>query len=132
MSLLLDTHVLIWWILDPARLSAEQHDALAAAEARGEPLGVSAITLWEIAKLVERKRIDLRRTIDVFLHELEASPRLTFYAISAAIAVESTHLGPTFHRDPTDQLIAATARVHGLRLVTADGLIRAAGVVSVV
>lgn len=132
MTLLLDTHILVWWLLDLPLPTAEQTAAIEQAERRGEPLGVASITLWELAKLVELGRIDLKRTVDDVLQELETSPALRILPLSARVAVESTRLGPSFHRDPADQVIAATARVHGLRLVTADRRVRQSGVVSVV
>jgi PIN domain nuclease of toxin-antitoxin system len=69
---------------------------------------------------------------DTFMDELDRSPRLAILPITPRVALESTRLGPAFHRDPADQLIAATARVHGLRLVTADERTRRSGVVAVV
>jgi PIN domain nuclease of toxin-antitoxin system len=129
---LLDTHALVWWLSDEKRLSTVQRAALASATAAGERLGVAAISFWELAKLVERGRLQLRRSIDELFSELEAHPELELYPITPRIALESTRLGPRFHADPADQIIAATARVHGLRLVTADERIRGAGVVAVV
>jgi PIN domain nuclease of toxin-antitoxin system len=65
-------------------------------------------------------------------HDLETHPQIELFALTPQIALESTRLGPKFHTDPADQIIAATARVHGLRLVTADHRIRKSGVVAVV
>lgn len=132
MRLLLDTHALVWWLSDEKRLSKAQRAALGSATAAGERLAVSAISFWELAKLAERGRLQLSRSIDELFSELEAHPELELCAITPRIALESTRLGPRFHSDPADQIIAATARVHGLRLVTADERIRGAGIVAVV
>lgn len=132
MRLLLDTHVLLWWLLDEGPLSPEQLEALEHAESAGEQLGLAAISLWEAAKLHQLGRIDLRGSVDVFFRQLEAHRGLVVYPLTPQIALESTRLGDRFPRDPADQLIAATARVHGLSLVTADRRIRTASVVSVV
>ena len=132
MNLLLDTHVLLWWLGEGRGLSEAQADALNRAEARGEVLGLSAITLWEIAKLIERGRIRLHVAVDDLLLNLETHRRLQILPLSARVALESTRLGSRFHADPADQLIVATARVHGLRLLTADQRIRDSGVVSIV
>jgi PIN domain nuclease of toxin-antitoxin system len=132
LTLLLDTHVLLWWISDGGRLSRAQSAALDRAAAAGAPLGVASITLWEIAKLAERRRIRVTQTIDAMLEQLEEHPSIEVLPLTARIAVESTRLGVRMCTDPADQLIVATARVHGLRLVTADGRIRESGVVSVV
>lgn len=106
--------------------------ALERAETSGEPLGLASISLWEIAKLAGGGRIELLQAPDAFLRELEAHPALAILPLTGRIAFESTQLGPAFHRDPVDQLIAATARVRGLRLVTADERIRRSGAVAVV
>ena len=132
LTLLLDTHVLLWWLLDRGDLSPRQVQTLAHEEASGAALAISAMTLWEIAKLVERGRVDLQQSPDAFMDELERSPRLAILPITPRIALESTRLGPAFHRDPADQLIVATARVHGLGLVTADERIRRSGVVALI
>lgn len=131
-TLLLDTHVLLWWILDAPGLAPAQVEAIERAEAAVRRLTISAISLWEIAKLVERGRLDLEISIDVLFEEIEDHPSVSVLPLTSRVALESTRLGPGFPRDPADQIIAATARVHGLRLVTADERIRRSAVVSVV
>jgi len=132
MRLLLDTHILLWWLMEEGSLSAEQVEVLERAEESGERLAIAAISLWEIAKLTEYGRIELRCSVDVFFDQLENNPRLDVLPLTPRIALESTRLGSAFPRDPSDQLIAATARVHGLRLATADDRIRRSGVVTVI
>jgi PIN domain nuclease of toxin-antitoxin system len=131
-SLLLDTHALVWWIGDEAQLSTKQRSALERAEASGEAIFIAAISLWELAKLIERKRIRVTGSPDVLFDELDSNPMLRVLPLTPRIALESTRLGDAFHKDPADQLIVATARVHGLRLMTSDERIRKCGVVSVV
>ncbi len=131
-SLILDTHALLWWLTDLPLFTREQHDAIESAEGSGEPLHIAAISLWELAKLAERRRIEFQGSIDMLFDEVEQHSRLQVVPLTPRVALESTRLGSTFHRDPADQMIAATARVHGYRLVTADERIRASGVVSVV
>jgi PIN domain nuclease of toxin-antitoxin system len=130
-NLLLDTHVLLWALLGGEELSAAQREHLERAEKAGEVLALAAITLWEIAMLAARGRLTMRGSVDVLLSEIENHPRFEVLPITARIALESTRLGPSFHRDPADQLIAATCRVHGLTLLTADERIRASAVVAV-
>lgn len=132
MTLLLDTHVLLWWVTTPERLSPAQARALDRAEATGEPVGLAAISLWEIAKLVERGRLRPTQSVDTVLEEIERHPGLRVLPLTARIAIESTRLGPSVPTDPADQLIVATARVHALRLVTADERLRRAGAVPIV
>lgn len=95
-------------------------------------MAIAAISLWEIAKLVELGRIELTAAIDDVLQELESGSDFTVLPLDARVALESTRLGSGFHRDPADQLIVATARVHALRLVTADERIRRSSVVATV
>ncbi len=132
MRVLLDTHILLWWLADGRRLSRAQRETLERALGAGERLGVSIICFWEIAKLLERGRIELPRSVDQLFVDLETHPELDVYPLTPRIALESTRLGPRFHPDPADQIIAATARVHGLRLVTADDRIRRSGAVATV
>jgi PIN domain nuclease of toxin-antitoxin system len=132
MRVLLDTHALLWWLTDERRLSQAQRESLEIATRSGERLGLSVICFWEIAKLLERGRLRLPRSADQLFEELETHPELDIYPLTPRISLESTRLGPRFHADPADQIIAATARVHGLRLVTADDRIRRSGVVAVI
>lgn len=132
MRLLLDTHILLWWTADDHHLKGPQRATIEHALQAGERLGVSAISFWEIAKLAERGRLRFSRSLDQVFSEIEAHPEIDLYPLSPRISIESTRLGPRFHTDPADQIIAATARVHGLRLVTADDRIRASGVVAFV
>jgi PIN domain nuclease of toxin-antitoxin system len=131
-TLLVDTHVLLWWLLGSGPLTPMQRAAIERTEQKHEPLGVASITLWEIAKLVELERVKLHLAADAFLDEIEAHAHIAVLPLTARVALESTRLGPRFHRDPADQIIAATARVYGLRLVTLDQRIRDSGVVPVV
>jgi PIN domain nuclease of toxin-antitoxin system len=131
LTLLVDTHILLWWLTD-GHLSTAQASALERAVAGGEPVAIAAITLWEIAKLAERGRIRLTQTIDGVLDQIEQHPSIEVLPLTARVALESTRLGARMSSDPADQLIVATARVHGLRLVTADTHIRESGCVSIV
>jgi len=114
MDLLLDTHVLLWWRTDSERLPKSQARLLAEAEDRGAPVGISAVTLWE------RGRLEVDQPLDSWLEELERNPLVSIFPVSARIALESVRLGDGFHQDPADQIIVATARCPGLRLLTAD------------
>ena len=132
MTLLLDTHVLVRWLIEPAKLSTVHAQAIADARTADERLAVAATTLWEIAKLVEYDRLTFDDPVEVVLDRIERNPELRVVPLDARVAVESTRLGDIVPKDPTDQIIIATARVHGLRLVTADEHIRRSGAVAVV
>ena|ERR1043165_7008683 len=119
---LLDTHVWIWAIHNDPRLSAK-HKAL-LLESLGRNIFVSAISCWEIAKLVSLNRIKLDRSIsDWFKVALEES-QIELVPITPEIAIESNMLPGVFHRDPADAIIVATARKMNLTLLTNDRRIR--------
>lgn len=121
--ILLDTHVLIWWVNgDHDRLSGP---ALAALEREGQTRLVSAISCWEVAMLVARGRLGLTMDVDRWLALLEAVPELQFLPLTAAVAVAATRLPEPFHPDPADRFLVAQARELNIPLVTADSKIRA-------
>jgi PIN domain nuclease of toxin-antitoxin system len=130
-GILLDTHILIWWRLDSQQLGRSQARRLQDLENRQKPIAISAITLWEIAMLEARGRIEIAEPPDIWLEELEGHPLVEVLPLTARIAAESARLGPDFHNDPADQIIVATARVHGLPLMTADKRIRKWGKVPI-
>jgi PIN domain nuclease of toxin-antitoxin system len=131
-SFLLDTHILLWWRAGFDRLSKAQQQVLAAEEQHGRPVGVSAISLRELAMIAQRRRIRIDTPIDKWLEDMESHPLITIFPLTSEIAVESVRLGDDFPRDPADQIIAATARCHGLTLITADEGIRKWGKVNLV
>jgi PIN domain nuclease of toxin-antitoxin system len=120
---LLDTHIWIWWVLGSARLPQEYFDYI--QEHESEELGVSVISCWEIAKLVQGGRIELPLPVGEWLTSALSYPGIRLLDFSTEVAVESTQLPGVFHRDPADQIIVATARIHACPLVTMDTKIRA-------
>ena len=92
--------------------------ALDSSEQTG--IGVSAISCWEVAKLVERQRLSLPCSAFDWIRQALAYPGVRLLDLSPRISVESTQLPGTFHRDPADQIIVATARVFDAPLVTLD------------
>ena len=131
MTALLDTHVLVWWLDDRRRLSAAQRDVVASADA-GSPLLVSDISLWEVATLHSLGRIRLTIPLREWLEKAAAPPLVRRQGISPAIAETVAALPDSFHRDPADRILVATARVLGATLLTQDRRIIDAGLVDVV
>ncbi len=129
---LLDTHILVWWQSNPARLRKVHAQVLRELERRRQPAAISAMTLRELATMVQRGRHEIRMPLDLWLEEMESDPMLTVLPLTARIAAESVQLGADFPKDPADQIIVATARCHGLRLMTADENIRRWGKVPLV
>jgi PIN domain nuclease of toxin-antitoxin system len=126
---LLDTHVVVRWLSEPKRLSQQQRRVIREATRRSEPVAFSAVTLLEIANLFSgAKRI--KGTVGEFFGALKADPVFEALPITIEIAMEMTQLVGL--PDPLDRAIVATARVHGLRLLTSDQRIIEANLVPVV
>lgn len=123
--ILLDTHIWIWWVSQPDRLSPIHARLLEAGSAGDEGVGVSIISCWEAAKLVEYRRLRIDRPLSVWLDDALSLPAIRVLPLSTRIVVESTQLPGAFHKDPADQMIVATARVLGCALLTEDSKIRA-------
>jgi PIN domain nuclease of toxin-antitoxin system len=115
----LDTHILVRWLADPKRLSREQARILKDAVRRPEAVAISAITLLEIAMLFSGGLLRTQLSLDELFEELEGHPTLSVLPLTIEVAKEISFLGSTL-RDPADRVIVATARVHGLRVLTSD------------
>lgn len=116
MKLLLDTHIWLWALLEPERLSPAVRSALTAGE---HELWLSSISVWEAHLLAERGRVRVETSPAEWVEQMvRALPRREA-AVTHDIAVTSRALALP-HDDPADRLIAATAKVLGLTLVTAD------------
>lgn len=100
MRLLADTHVWYRWRVDPRKLSRSQARVLTLAERRAEAVGVSAISLWELAMLVGRGKIRVSRPLEAWLIEMAGDPLIEVIPITPQIAAESAHLGSALPGDP--------------------------------
>jgi PIN domain nuclease of toxin-antitoxin system len=119
--IVIDTHIWVWWIHGDAHLSVQQTQWLQENEAQG--LGVSIISCWEVAKLVEYNRLTLPCPVADWLDQALSYPGVTLLELTPRIVVDSTQLPKSFHKDPADQLIVATARILDCPLLTADAKI---------
>ena len=119
--ILLDTHILIWLKVEPEKLSTGATEAILAAR-QNDGLGISAITLWEVAWLATHGRLDFVGTVDAFVERI--SSRVAIRLITPKIAVLANQFPPTYSSDPSDRLIGATALAEGIALVTKDRTIR--------
>ena len=129
MTPLLDTHVLIWWLQGGGPLSPAQRRVLSAADG-DSPLRVSDISLWEVATLHSLGRIQLTIPLREWLEKATAPPLVRRHGISPAIAAEVAALPDSFHRDPADRILVATARILGATLLTHDRRIVDSGLVT--
>lgn len=123
--IVLDTHTLIWWMDGTLARRSRRADSAIKVETEPQSIAVSAITVWEITRLVDRNRLGLSTDIEALLTALSESDPTTIIPIDAGIAVESLRLPGDFHADPADRMIVATARRLGVPLVTGDAAIRA-------
>jgi PIN domain nuclease of toxin-antitoxin system len=122
--IVIDTHVLVWWLTGARGLSRKAERTLAA---HGDPgqIVVSAISLLEIATAIRRGRLQLSMPLDQWLADMNSLPELRVESVSAEIAVLAGGLAEPMHGDPADRLIVATTSVLGVPLVTGDMKLRA-------
>jgi PIN domain nuclease of toxin-antitoxin system len=118
----LDTHIVIWLGEDSSRISSTARHVIDEAGTTGQSMVVSAISLFEIVWGILRGRIQSSLPVDELLVRIER--QFTIRSVSPAIAQTAAQLPSTFPSDPFDRIIAATAIVEGLPLVTADRNIR--------
>lgn len=122
MKYLLDTSTWIWVNGEVEKLS---HRAAGILQEPGVTFGLCGISLWEVAKKVQKGKLQLDRPILEWIRN--ALPdTVQVLPITPEISVASTQL-KGFHNDPADQIIVATAQIHGLTLIASDGLIRDGG-----
>jgi PIN domain nuclease of toxin-antitoxin system len=119
--ILLDTHVLIWMASDPMRLSAKARDAIRNAR-QNSGVAIATITLWELAWLAQNGRIQVLSSVETFVRETVA--RVILKPMTPEIAAVAARLPAEYPKDPADRLIASTAIVDGMALVTANQKIR--------
>jgi PIN domain nuclease of toxin-antitoxin system len=125
--LLIDTHYWIWYVAAARERLTDQNVRLIRETAAAGRLTVSAISVWEIAMLESKNRIQLQKSCTQWIEDALTMPGLTLAPLSPSISIQSNHLPGDFHGDPADRIIVATARVMGARLLTSDKNIRAYG-----
>jgi PIN domain nuclease of toxin-antitoxin system len=121
--ILLDTHVVLWAAIEPKRLSRAANSALLRARGSGG-LAMASISLWEMASLFARRRIETYGTIDASIRQVLETVGVVVKPLTQEIAVLATQFPESYPRDPADRLIGATARAEGLALITQDERIR--------
>lgn len=115
--IILDTHIWIWWVDENPKLSAQNLEIIQTHQ--DSSLGISIISCWEIAKLVEKGRLSFDCTAEEWLELALAYPGIELLDLSLPIVLQSTRLSG-FHNDPADQIIVATAKVYNASLLTQD------------
>ena len=122
--IVLDTHAWIWFTSKPEALSKKAQKVLEAAVKEKNVL-VSSISVWEVALLVNKKRLKLSMDVTDWIAKSESLPFIQFIPVSNSIAVKSVNLPQPLHSDPADRIIIATALSLGAPLVTKDKKISA-------
>lgn len=121
--IVLDTHVWIWYLDDPAQLSTPARTSIDQA-LREKAVLISSISVWEVALLVVSGRLELTIDVHDWIAKCEALPFLTFVPVDNAIFLKSVFLSGQLHSDPADRIIVATALMRGVPVVTKDRRIR--------
>src|SRR5258708_35154762 len=105
--ILLDTHVWVWWVTGEKRLSPDQISEIQRNEAA--MIGISVISCWEVAMLAERGKVGFSLPTKEWIRTALMYPGFRLVNITSDIAVDSVHLPGSFHKDPADRIIVATA-----------------------
>ena len=121
--ILLDTHVLVWAAVEPKRLSRAANSALRRARA-SDGVAIAAISLWELASLFSRRRIESYGTVEASVRQVIEAVGVVVKELTPEIAVLATQFPAAYPHDPADRLIGATALAEGVALVTQDAQIR--------
>jgi len=115
---LLDTHTWIWWHADSNKLSPKVKQLILDSDY--DELLLSAISVWEFSKLLEKGKIRISYAAEDWIRDALAMPKLRLVELTPYISFQSTVLPGSFHQDPADQIIVATARVENAIILTKD------------
>ena len=130
MKVLLDTHVWIWWLLGCERLSVADRRSLDRLAGAGG-CHLSAMSLWEAQMLHSKGRLSLDRPFATWLRAAAAPGVVALLPLDVDVMLALDQLPQSFHGDPADRLIVATAHTHGLPLATRVCAIQASGVIPI-
>jgi len=117
--IVLDTHVWLWWLHDPAKLSSTAVE-LVEQEQESGALILSAISIWEVAVKVQSGKLALPMEISRWYELARSYPATVIEPLSPVDAIASTQLPGDFHKDPADRMIISLARRLSVPLITCD------------
>jgi PIN domain nuclease of toxin-antitoxin system len=116
MKLLMDTHIWVWSLLEPGRLSRSVSKALADP---ANEVWASPVSVWEILTLCQKRRLELRPDALAWLANALLRVPLKEATLTHEVALATAEVALR-HQDPADRFLAAIAKVYGLTLVTSD------------
>lgn len=117
---LFDTHIWIWAVMGDRRLRTQEFLQLLDRWAAVGSIHVSMISVWEVAMLEAKGRLILSMECLDWVHYALSAQGVALAPLTPEIVVASTRLPGTFHSDPADRIILATAKSLGATLVTQD------------
>jgi PIN domain nuclease of toxin-antitoxin system len=118
---LLDTCALVWWTLDPKRLSARAKEACDNIKIEGAI--ISSISIWELGIKLKRGKLEINISLEEYVNRLKQLGTLKIIPVDETIWIKNLSLDWT-HRDPADRTIVATAQLKNLPIITKDDFIR--------
>lgn len=121
--IVLDTHVFVWWLMQSPKLSARAKREIRRAT-RLRSIVVSAVSIFELATVVRRGRLQLGTTVELWLDAAKSLPELHVEPLTDQIARLAGGLADPLPGDPADRIIVATAMTLQAKLVTADARLR--------
>jgi PIN domain nuclease of toxin-antitoxin system len=132
MSVLLDSHIWIWWLTGQKDLPAKKRELLDRLAQEGSPPFLAAISLWEAQMLYRKRRLQLEIDFPMWLSEASDPSVVRLLPLDTSVVLALDKLPERFHGDPADRIIVATAKAHGLELMTEDKEIRKSRLVKLV
>jgi PIN domain nuclease of toxin-antitoxin system len=123
LSILLDTHVWIWWLTGAPEMKRQEREAIDKLAASQLPF-ISSISIWESEMLVSKNRLLPKEPFESWIRRMTAPDTVRIVPLDTDVIISLHSLPKAFHGDPADRLIVATARAHGLALATHDSVIR--------
>lgn len=118
--IVLDTHILIWWIDSPQKLSKKARAVIEEEKGKEKSILVSSITIFEIYLLIKKGKLELTEHPGVWLEKIESLPSVRSIPVDNKIAADSVNLADFPDKDPADRMIVATALLYGAKLITSD------------
>jgi len=122
-TVLLDTHVWVWWLLGSNRIANNERQELDRLASQGA-LRIAAVSLWEAQMLHAKGRLTLDRPFEMWLREAAAADVVQIVPLAVEVVIQLDKLPRSFHGDPADRLIVSSCRAHKIPLATHDRAIR--------